>query len=67
MVGLYAAGIVKDGDWTRLNPIRPLSFDPMIWGNIMAGIVGVTATFLTPPPEENLAAKFFDQEMPSSP
>jgi len=64
VIGLYAAGILQDGDWTKLNPIRPLSFDPMIWGNIVAGFVGITVTLLTPAPEEKLAAKFFDAEAP---
>jgi Na+/proline symporter len=60
VVALYGAGIIHDGDWTKLNPIRPLSFDPMIWGNLVAIAVGLVITLLTPPPEEKLAARFFD-------
>jgi Na+/proline symporter len=60
VVGLYGAGIIHDGDWTKLNPIRPLSFDPMIWGNLVAIVVGLVVTLITLPPEEKLAAKFFD-------
>jgi SSS family solute:Na+ symporter/sodium/pantothenate symporter len=60
VVALYGAGIIHDGDWTKLNPIRPLSFDPMIWGNLVAIAVGLVVTLLTPSPEEKLAARFFD-------
>jgi SSS family solute:Na+ symporter/sodium/pantothenate symporter len=60
VIALYGAGIVRDGDWTKLSPIRPLWFDPMIWGNLVAIAVGIAVTMLTPPPEEKLAARFFD-------
>lgn len=60
VVALYGIGVVIDGDWTKLSPYRPLSFDPMIWGNLVAIGMGLMVTVLTPPPEEKLATKFFD-------
>jgi SSS family solute:Na+ symporter/sodium/pantothenate symporter len=59
---LYGMGFLQVG-WTNLKPVSPLSFDPLVWGNLAAGIVGVTVTLLTPPPDEALAARFFDREM----
>ena len=62
VISLYGAGIVNDGGWTNLNPIRPLSLDPMIWGNVIACFTGVTVTLLTPPPSDDLASRYFDAD-----
>jgi SSS family solute:Na+ symporter/sodium/pantothenate symporter len=59
VIALYGAGIVMDGGWTKLNPIRPLSLDPMIWGNIAAVVVGVVVTLITPPPDDKQTAPYF--------
>lgn len=60
VIVLYGVGIAIDGDWTKLRPVSPLSLDPMIWGNVVAAVVGVSVTLITPPPGEKLAARFFD-------
>lgn len=56
---LYGIGVLKFG-WTAFTPLKPLEFDPMIWGNLAAAVVGVVTTYLTPEPDERLASKFFD-------
>jgi Na+/proline symporter len=61
VVSLYGLGIARDG-WQQLEPLRPLSFDPMMWSSVMSLIVGAIVTGLTNKPEERLAAKYFDAE-----
>jgi hypothetical protein len=58
---LYGLGIAMHG-WTAFTPAKPLQFDPLIWGNLVALLVGIVWTLLTPAPDEALAARFFDAE-----
>jgi sodium/pantothenate symporter len=58
---LYGLGIAMHG-WTAFTPTKPLEFDPLIWGNLVALLVGIVWTLFTPAPHEALAARFFDAE-----
>ncbi len=58
---LYGMGVYIDG-WKAFTPAKPLEFDPVVWGNAAAAVVGIAVTLLTPPPAERIASKFFDAE-----
>ncbi len=55
-LALYVAGFVLYGNTT---PVRPLGFDPLIWGFAASLVFAWIGTFATAPPPERLVRKFF--------
>ncbi len=55
-LGLYVAGFVLYGGTA---PVRPMGFDPLIWGFATSLVCAAVGTLLTPPPPEHLITRFF--------
>jgi len=62
-LSLYIAGFVFYGN---TNPVRPLGFDPLIWGFIVSVICACLGTFISKPPPQDLIRKFFYSKADSS-
>ncbi len=58
-LALYIAGFVLYGG---TSPVRPLGFDPLIWGFAASLLFAWIGTVATPPPPERLVRKFFYRE-----
>ena len=59
-LALYIAGFIVYGG---TNPIRPLGFDPLIWGFLVSVLFAWAGTILTKPPPQALVEKFFYQRI----
>jgi SSS family solute:Na+ symporter/sodium/pantothenate symporter len=55
-LSLYLAGFVLYGENI---PVRPMGFDPLIWGFAASLIFAVAVTWATKPPPANLVRRFF--------
>jgi SSS family solute:Na+ symporter/sodium/pantothenate symporter len=59
--GLYVA--YRSG--TGFVPYNLLGFEPIVWGLLVSLVVGIVASFLTRPPDEQLVSKLFDAAEPA--
>jgi SSS family solute:Na+ symporter/sodium/pantothenate symporter len=61
---LYVSGFLRGdpgiGQATDFRPYFLLGLEPIVWGILVSGIVGVVTSLLTPPPREELVRKMFD-------
>ena len=55
-LALYGAGYVLYG---AARPVRPLGFDPLLWGFAASSLAGVAACLATPPPAAAISRRFF--------
>jgi SSS family solute:Na+ symporter/sodium/pantothenate symporter len=55
-LSLYVAGFLLYGS---TSPVRPLGFDPLLWGFAASLVLAWAGTFATAPPPERLINKFF--------
>jgi sodium/pantothenate symporter len=65
VVALYIWGALESGNWSNFNPKKPWQMDPMIWGNVVAILIGPIVTWLTPPPDAALVRAFFYAQLKS--
>ena len=63
---LYTIGIqgwlpqIPIGAQTSFRPYYLLGYDPLLWGLLTSSALGILATLLTSPPDEDLVSRMFD-------
>lgn len=66
MLILYFIGMNQPdpgiGNATKFRPYFLGGLEPLLWGVGLSAVVGMVVTYLTPPTDEKLVAKFFDAE-----
>jgi SSS family solute:Na+ symporter/sodium/pantothenate symporter len=64
MLALYLIGFNAPdpmiGNKTAFRPFFLAGMEPMIWAIPVSALVGIAVSYLTPPPEKKLVARFFD-------
>jgi len=55
-VSAYLGGVTS---LSAMSPLKPLGFDPMVWGILGSGTIAAIATLVTPPPPQEIVRKFF--------
>ncbi|MCG6155595.1 sodium:solute symporter family transporter [Rubinisphaera margarita] len=55
-VTAYLGGVTS---LSAMSPLKPLGFDPMVWGIAGSGAIAVIAALATPPPADENVRKFF--------
>ena len=67
---LYLTGIFSllpqqpIGAATAFRPYYLLGLEPLIWGLLVSGISGVVGSYLSPPMDEELVSRMFDEQKP---
>jgi Na+/proline symporter len=56
----FSLGDPGIGNATKLRPYFLLGLEPLLWGVIVSATLGVVVTWLSPPTDEKLVAKFFE-------
>ena len=66
MLVMYTIGFnspdPKIGNATDFRPYFLAGLEPMMWAIPVSALVGIVASYLTPPPDEQQVAKFFEAE-----